>query len=160
MPNVKDKLKNRIQSIYNKIIDNQALSEDEKDLIETSAAPLYRYLVTSAAYFKRPTVTTDATLNKYMDAMAKDMIMRNLQNVVGNIRLSAMGDKGNDKYDSNKKEYIANVEKLMAVFGSISKDAQDEMQYVAALQFQGQQYEKAIIGRLSPNLLANALYAR
>lgn len=156
---IKQKLVTRIKGIYDKVYDpNATLSADEKALIETVAAPIYRYILASASAFRTTEPEKDKFLNMYIDAMAKDIVATNLAKVMEELKKNSTQESLNVLGDSSKEGYMGSVDAVAKALKGVRNKQLDTMGYVIDLQHEGQKYERVIIGRLSPGTLSSALF--
>lgn len=155
LPSIKDKLKTRIASIYSKVHDkNATLSDEDKALIESVRAPLYRYILVSATAFNYNDANRDAMFNSYIDGLAKEVIATSLQNLITEITYHMDMDKLNAKLDGNKKEYQDSLRNVMTYLAKVKMDANSEANYALEMQQRAQQYERVIASRMSVGTFA------
>lgn len=152
---IKDKLKERIESIYTKVHDKDAtLDATEKAMIETVKAPLYRYILVSATAFNYTDGNRDSLFNTYLDGLARDLMATNLQSVFTEIAYHMDIDKLNPNLDENKKNYYESIKNVMGYLAKVKDEAKRETDYALEMQSRAQQYERIITSRLSAGTFA------
>jgi conjugative transfer pilus assembly protein TraH len=158
---MKKKVKVIVQGIYDKVYQRDVeLTNEEKAFIETVAAPIYRYILSSASAFRRTNPAQDYMLDKYLDAISKDIVATNLASMLDNVKYSMSMETNNPETDGYKKDYLESVETVQTALMSVREKSVQEMNYVVEMQERSQQYERVIVSRMSAAMLSSAMFAQ
>ncbi len=156
---VVDKVKTRINSIYNTIANPDATMDTaDRAFIEATTAPIYRYILASASAFPGSPATRDVLLKQYIESIARSMVAHNMATVMKTIENSLNNPELNQGDDQKKAMYLANVQQIGQAFVQIRGDAEKEMEDIIAIQERSQKYERVIISRMSASMLNSAMF--
>lgn len=158
---IKKKVRDAVDGIYTKIYTrDQALSTQEVALIESSAVPIYRYILASASAFRNTSSAQDERLDKYLDVVSKEIVATSLAAMLDNVKYSLSMENLNPEGDRYKKDYLKNVEGVQSELMSIREDSQKQMDKVIEMMQLSQQYERVVISRMSVGTFNSAMFGR
>lgn len=158
---IKNKVLDRVRGIYSKVYDKDALmTNDERALIETVAAPIYKYILVSASAFRRTDPVGDYMLDDYLDGISKDMVATNLIAMLNEVKSHITMEKVNGGTDAMKQDYFKNLDNVVAQMRSVQENSIEKMNYIIAIQSEAQKYERVVAGRLSPGTLSASMFMR
>ncbi len=155
--NLAQVLTTELGSIMQKLSNPKStLNNQEKALIEQSAMPLYRYVLASQTFFHSQ--DPDPQVKNYLRMLAQHIVASNIEALIGQARLVFGLGKVNPAEDAKVKMYLDHLEHLGAAVASYEVDAQTQMQAQLNLMHDAQLYEQALVGRISSNFMAAALF--
>lgn len=156
---VRENVVTRVRNIYNAINDPDAtLGAQERTFVESTAAPIYRYILSSASAFRRTDPYGDFKLDQYMTAIARGIVAHNLATMMDVIKISMSRDQTNPGNDEKKAEFLKRVKSVQEALVAVRENSEEEMNQILAMQEQSQKYERVIISRMSASMLNSAMF--
>jgi hypothetical protein len=151
---------NMMTNIYQDIqTPNQVPTAKEMQLVNSTAAPIFRYLLTGASAFHRSNpFAQDPKLANYAGYLATSFVAHNVEAMVDSIVSSLDGPATNGGADAKKMAYINHVKEVRNQVQLIADEADAAMSNIIDMQERSQQYERIIISRMSAAMLNSAMY--
>lgn len=143
-------IREQLTGIVDRIYDDQPLTPLQQGILQSTNIPLYDYLVAVAAYFPRGVFSTSNVKNEFVNMIAKDIVLRNLQGVIEMARHASTllpNNIGQSKEAEKLRDQINNV--ISGIAFLHEKNAIDGGDYVK-IQQRTQMYQKAVMSRVSP----------
>lgn len=149
----------RVRNIYNAINDPEAtLGAEERVFVESTAMPIYRYILASASAFRRTDPYGDFHLDQYMTAISRGVVAHNLATMMDVIRVSMSREQTNAAGDEKKELYLKRVKAVQDALVAVRENAEEEMRQIIEMQENAQKYERVIISRMSASMLNSAMF--
>lgn len=159
MPSIKKQVKTIVQNIYNNIYSRTSPpGANDLAFIESTAAPIYRYILTSASAFRRTDPASDFMLDKYIDAIAKNIVATNLASMMEVIKVTLAKPDLSAASDSMKKDYLLRVVAVQGEVNKVREQSLKEEDAILEMEERSQQYERVIISRMSASMLNSAAF--
>ena len=150
--NISDHLAGNLAGIMKKLATpNAQLSSQEKALIEQAALPLYRYTLASQSFFQRQ--VPDQDVQRYLRMLAQDLVSKNIEALIAQIRLAFSGAGNNAADDPNMKMYLDYLGRLAAAVSAYEVSAREKMNIELTLLRNAQAYEQALVGKMGYQFL-------
>jgi len=156
---LKARVRNEIVDIVNKIYDDQPLTATQLGIISSTRIPLYKYLASTAAYFPRG-FNVGSVTNDYTDLIAEDILLRNLSAVIEKARQSISSMPNNMGASDEAKDYRKRLNKILEGIGKLKDENNNDADLYFAMQGRIQNYERAIMSRLSSGMVQSAMWGR
>lgn len=150
----KNQIAKLLANISQKIISDQALSEQEIGLLQSTRIPIYKILNVQAAYQKDSTILD---VQSYSDLIATDILFQYLQENINIIRVASESLQYPTEIMNQFKEGINAALRDVRVE---QKNAQVQISLVMQLIEQTQVIEQMLAGELSTQLSNNLEWAR
>lgn len=148
------KVKRLLTSLAEKIVTEAAPpTEEERGLIQATSLPVYKFLTVSTAYFAG---NVDSEIATFSELIAKDIVHAYLLDLLKKIGDGASGlEETKGKAVTQFQADIRDARQQLAE--SQQKVSED---YDRALNFvvKARDYERALVGRLSPTVLQSAMW--
>ncbi len=157
--NLSSVLSAELSSIMQKLADpHSTLNDQEKALIGMSAVPLYRYVLASESFFH--TQNPDAHIQQYLHMLAQQLVARNLQSLIDQVRLVFGPGHANSTMDPKIALYLKQLDHLGAALSAYAVDAQTAMQMNVQMLREAQLYEQALISKIGSGMLQSAFFGQ
>ncbi len=157
--NLSNVLTTELGSIMQKLSDpHSTLNDQEKALIGMSAVPLYRYVLASESFFH--TQNPDAHIQQYLHMLAQQLVARNLQSLIDQVRLVFGSGHANAAQDPKVALYLKQLDHLGAALSAYEVDAQTSMQMNIQMLRDAQLYEQALISKIGSGMLQSAFFGQ
>lgn len=156
---LKSRVRDEIVDIVEKIYDDQPLTNTQLGIVRSTRIPLYKYLASTAAYFPRGT-NVGAITNDYTDLIAEDILLRNLSAVIEKARQAISSMPNNMGASDEAKDYRERLDKILKGIGKLKDENNNDADLYFAMQGRIQNYERAIMSRLSSGMVQSAMWGR
>lgn len=156
---IKDRVRVEILDIVDKIYDDLPLTDVQKGIISTTRIPLYKYLAATAAYYPRGLNFSTVT-NDYTDMISEDILIRNLSAVIEKTRQSISVMPNNMGASKVAVAYRDKVSGILKGLNKIRDDKASDVDLFFAMQGRIQNYERAVMSRLSSGMLQSSMWGR
>jgi conjugative transfer pilus assembly protein TraH len=156
-------LKNRVRSevvgIVNNIYDDVALNPTQIGIISSTKIPLYKYLAATAAYFPRGFDVATIT-NDYTDLIAQDILLRNLSAVIEKARQTVSSMPNNMGASLEAIAFREQMAKILKGISVLKDKNNNDADLFFAMQGRIQNYERAVMSRLSSGMVQSSMWGR
>jgi conjugative transfer pilus assembly protein TraH len=149
-----NRIKKLLDDMVNKIIDDQALTQEEIGLLQSTSLPIYKMLNVQVAYAKDKD-TLD--ISGYSDIIATDIIFQYLQE---SLRIVRANVSASQYPESILKDLQPNIDKELNQLREEQKSAYSRMAMSIQLIEKTQMIEKMLAGDLSTQLGSSLSWAR
>ncbi len=151
---LKSQVEKMLNSIDQKIISDQTLSNQEVGLLQSTRIPIYKILAVQAAYQKDPNILN---VENYSEIIATDILFQYLQENLALVRASG----SSLQYPSEiMNQFNAGINQAMTDVRAQEKNAQAQVSSAMQLIEQTQVIEKMLSGQLSVQLGNSLTWAR
>jgi conjugative transfer pilus assembly protein TraH len=151
---LKSQVEKILNSIDQKIISDQALSNQEIGLLQSTRIPIYKILAVQAAYQKDPNILN---VENYSEIIATDILFQYLQENLSLVRASG----SSLQYPSEiMTQFNAGINQAMTDVRVQERNAQAQVSSAIQLIEQTQVIEKMLAGQLSVQLGNSLTWAR
>jgi conjugative transfer pilus assembly protein TraH len=151
---LKSQVEKILNSIDQKIISDQALSNQEIGLLQSTRIPIYKILAVQAAYQKDPNILN---VENYSEIIATDILFQYLQENLSLVRASG----SSLQYPSEiMTQFNAGINQAMTDVRAQERNAQAQVSSAIQLIEQTQVIEKMLAGQLSVQLGNSLTWAR
>jgi conjugative transfer pilus assembly protein TraH len=151
---LKSQVEKILNSIDQKIISDQALSNQEIGLLQSTRIPIYKILAVQAAYQKDPNILN---VENYSEIIATDILFQYLQENLSLVRASG----SSLQYPSEiMTQFNAGINQAMTDVRAQERNAQAQVSSAMQLIEQTQVIEKMLSGQLSVQLGNSLTWAR
>ena len=150
---LKARIRDEVVAIVDRIYDDKPLTATQLGMIRSTRIPLYKYLAAIAAYYPRG-LNIGAATNDYTDLIAEDILLRNLSAVIEKAR-QAVSDLPNS---NEAKDFRKRLDKILQGLGKLKDRNNNNIELYFAMQGRIQNYERAIMSRLSSDMVQSAMW--
>lgn len=135
------------------------LDDNEKQLINQTALPLYKYLTVTTAYYPKTFNLSNITKN-YTSLIAEDMLSKGLSAIIERMEQSAANLPKGLSSSKEVKAFRKNIADVLKGLAQVRSDNEVDLERYTQMLENIQLYEKGIMSKLNSGLLASALWGR
>jgi len=150
---------NMVKSIVEKIYTDTPLTPAERGLVESTTIPLYRYLAATAAYFPRGADVSRLT-SDYTQLIAEDILLRSLTAIIEKVEQRSGVLKDGMAEASRVKKYKEDLQGVLDGLAELKKENDFDVEKYFAMQQRIQLYEKALMSKLSSNMIQSSMWGQ
>lgn len=148
------RIKNLLDDMVDKIVDDQALTPEEIGLLQSTSLPIYKMLNVQAAFAKDKKILD---ISSYADAIATDILFQYLEQSLQIIRNNVVASQYSEAIVA---ELRPNIDKALDQLRESQKTAYSRMAISIQLIQQTQVIERMLAGDLSTDLANSLSWAR
>jgi len=143
-----------LSSILDKITSESTLTSQELGLLNSTSLPVYKFVTVASAY---NATIAQQDINVYAELIAKDLLYSYLMDLIKKVNdgASHMASQSNQE---PVKEFLADVRHARQSVASADSKVSTDFRTALDLTQRTQNYERALIGQLSPQVMQSALY--
>ncbi|HEX4045772.1 MAG TPA: conjugal transfer protein TraH [Gammaproteobacteria bacterium] len=149
-----NRIKNLLDDMVNKIIDDQPLTNEQIGLLQATSLPVYKMLNVQSAFSKDKNIIDVAS---YAEMIAMDILFQYLEQSLQVIRNNVSASQYSEAIIAELKP---NIDKELAEIRALQKTAYSRIAISIQMIQQTQVIERMLAGDLSANLANNLSWAR
>lgn len=154
----------KMNSIVGKIrqdgrTNSQVLDDAEKQLINETALPIYRYLTLIAAYYPK-TFDLSGKADTYSALVAEDILVRGLSAIIERMEQNAANLPGGKSEGNRVKVFREQLALVLGGLGDLQREKRVTLETYERVLREMQLYEKGVMSKLNSGLLASVMWSR
>jgi len=157
---LRDKVRTEIVGIIDKIYDDEELSDLQLGIIRSTSIPLYKYLAATAAYYPRGAVNMGIVASDYTDLIAEDILLTSLSSVVEKSKQAIALLPGGMSETPRVVKFEKRVNMVLKGMSKLREANAKDVDLYFSMQARVQNYERAIMSRLSSGMVQSSMWVR